>query len=319
VLRAIFLYLSRAGWARKFITGLSFINRAASRFVAGDTWEQALPVIQKLNEDGLYVTIDHLGENTTTIDEAESAADAYLHLLDEIQHTGILGSISLKLSQLGLNLDLELCGNLLEKIARAGAEYGIFVRIDMEDSGTIDRTLELHKQLHDKNLTNCGLVIQSYLYRSPADTEELLKMKTPIRMVKGAYDEPSDLAYRRKSDTDRAFDELTTMIIQTAASHCSQPASPDGRRPPLTALGTHDENRIDHGIRTAEQNQLPRTALEIQMLLGIRPEYQRKLAAEGYPVRVYVPYGTEWYPYFTRRLAERPANLWFILSNFFKS
>ncbi|MBN1264457.1 MAG: proline dehydrogenase family protein [Anaerolineales bacterium] len=318
MLRAILLYLSKAAWARKLVCSLPFASRAAARFVAGDTWEQALHVIQSLNDDGLFVTIDHLGENTTTREEAQSAADTYLFLLQEIKRTGIKSSVSLKLTQIGLNLDPDLCWNLLRRIVQTGSESGIFVRIDMEDSGTVDRTLDLFYRLRSENLSNVGLVIQSYLYRSFGDTEKLLEIPTPIRLVKGAYNEPPEIAYRQKSDTDTAFDQLTSSIIRAAVKDGARPASADGHFPPITALGTHDEKRIEYGIHTAQQEGLPKSALEIQMLHGIRPEYQRALAKDGFPVRVYVPYGTEWYPYFTRRLAERPANIWFILSNFFK-
>jgi len=318
VLRAILLYLSSATWARNLVCNLPFVSRAASRFVAGETWEQALQVIRTLNDDGLLVTIDHLGENTSTIEEAQSSAETYRFLLHEIQRTGIKASISLKLTQLGLNLDQELCWNLLHNIILTGSEVDIFVRIDMEDSGAVDSTLDLFERLNNENLTNTGLVIQSYLYRSIEDTEKLLRIPTPIRLVKGAYNEPHEIAYRRKSDTDKAFDQLTGMMIKAAVKDGARPAAEDGRYPPLTALGTHDENRINYGIRMAKEEGLPESALEIQMLHGIRTEYQRSLANDGYPVRVYVPYGTEWYPYFTRRLAERPANIWFILSNLFK-
>lgn len=318
MLRAVLLYLSKAGWARRLVTGLRFARRAASRFVAGDTWEQALPVIQALNEEGLFATIDHLGENTSSIDEARTAARDYIHLLDEIARTDLKASVSLKLTQLGLNLDYDVCRKLLRSIVEAGAQHGIFVRIDMEDSGAVDATLELYRRLVQQGFTNTGVVIQSYLHRSREDVEALLEIPAPIRMVKGAYNEPPDIAFSRKSDSDRAFDELITSIIRAAVKDGSRPASRDGHTPPLTALGTHDEKRIEHGILAAEKEGLPKEALEIQMLHGIRTEYQRRLASEGYPVRVYVPYGTEWYPYFTRRLAERPANLWFILSNLFR-
>jgi proline dehydrogenase len=185
----------------------------------------------------------------------------------------------------------------------------------MEDSPVIHQTLNIFYQLHGEGFTNLGLVIQSYLYRSQEDTLKALEAGARIRLVKGAYDEPSSLAFAHKRDVDANFDRLTRMIIDHALETGSDPATPDGKTPPVTAIATHDEDRIQFAIDYASQVGLARSALEFQMLYGIRSELQRELQARGYPVRVYVPYGTEWYPYFMRRLAERPANLWFFLSN----
>jgi len=318
MLRAILLYFSKAMWARKLITGWGFARRAASRFVAGETISEVLLAIQKLNQDGMYATIDHLGESVNNLAEAHAYRDIYLHLIDEIERTDVKASLSLKLTALGLDVDLEECWANLHDIVQRAASAGIFVRIDMEDSPAIDHTLDLFKRLRADGLDNAGLVIQSYLFRSAADTRAILEMNTPIRMVKGAYNEPPEISFARKSATDESFDQLVAMIIDRAIELGSIPAAADGHTPPLTALGTHDEKRIAFGKQYAAQKGLPASALEIQMLYGIRTEFQRALVREGFPVRVYVPYGTEWYPYFTRRLAERPANIWFLVSNFFK-
>jgi proline dehydrogenase len=315
VLRAILIYLSKATWARRLVTGWRFARRAASRFVAGDTLDQAVSAISALNDKGLTATLDHLGENVTNAEEAVQATDDYILLLETIQRSECRANASLKLTQLGLGLDLDLALSNVRCIARQAASLGTFVRIDMEDSPTVDHTLQIYHALRQEGFDNIGLVIQSYLYRSREDTAALLAEGTRIRLVKGAYKEPADIAYPRKSDVDRCFDDLTRMVIDASLDRGSQPAAEDGRVPPIAAIGTHDEKRIELAREYAERVGLPKSALEFQMLYGIRSDLQRRLAAEGYPVRVYVPYGTEWYPYFMRRLAERPANVWFLLSN----
>jgi proline dehydrogenase len=318
VLRAFLIYLSRAGWARKLVTGWGIAQRTAQRFVAGDTLEEAIQTIKFLNQQGLYVTLDRLGENVSTHAEAIAATEAYEQILTQIQHNKVKSSVSVKLTQLGLALDASLCLTNIRTIALRAAQSGNFVRIDMEDSPVIDQTISIYHALLDAGIKNVGLVIQSYLYRSEDDLRELLSSRTRIRLVKGAYQEPSHIAYPLKKDADTNFDNLTRMMIDSALAHGSQESAEDGLLPPITALGTHDEKRIRRACEYAEKVYLPRQALEIQMLYGIRNELQRELAAEGYPIRVYVPFGTQWYPYFVRRLAERPANLWFFISNFFR-
>ncbi|MCK5318377.1 MAG: proline dehydrogenase family protein, partial [Anaerolineales bacterium] len=213
-----------------------------------------------------------------------------------------------------LELDFDLCLSNMRCIATRAAEYGTLVRIDMEDSSTIERTLKIYNILKDEGLTNVGLVIQSYLYRSEEDVRKLLEQGTRIRLCKGAYNEPPEVAFPKKSDVDANFDRLTALMIDGSQSQGSVPASADGKVPPITALGTHDEKRTVFACKHAEKAGLPKEALEFQMLYGIRSDLQDALHASGYPVRVYVPFGTEWYPYFMRRLAERPANLWFFIT-----
>jgi proline dehydrogenase len=296
LLRSVLIYLSKALWARRIVTGWPFARRAASRFIAGDALPEAIQVIRQLNEMGLYATFDHLGENVTNVEEAEQSKEAYLLLLREIERENVKTCISIKLTQLGLVIDWDLCWNYTEEIVRLGAELGNFIRIDMEDSSVVDKTLKIYQALRDAGHSNVGMVIQSYLYRSEKDTRALLSQGTPIRLVKGAYKEPPEIAYPKKKDVDQNFDNLTK----------------------ITAIGTHDEKRIAFACSYAEEIGFPREALEFQMLHGIRTNLQLSLAKQGYPVRVYVPYGTEWYPYFMRRLAERPANLWFFLTNLFR-
>lgn len=318
MLRPLLLYLSQAPWARKVVADWKFARRAASRFVAGDTLDEAMEAIRQLNARGLYSTLDLLGEHVTSPQEARRAADDYLEVMERICETGVQSNASLKLTQLGLALDYDLCLANIRRIVRMAQECRLFVRIDMEDSTTVDRTLQLYRTLRAEGLANMGLVIQSYLFRSQADVAALLAEGTHIRLCKGAYNEPADVAFPRKADVDANYDRLACLMMDAALEAGSVPALEDGRMPPMTAIGTHDIRRIGRAKAYATQIGLPKRALEFQMLYGIRSDLQTALAAEGYPVRVYVPYGTEWYPYYVRRLAERPANLWFFLSNFFR-
>jgi proline dehydrogenase len=314
VLRAVLLYLSKAAWARYIITHWGLARRMATRFVAGDSLDEAITAVQRLNQKGIFTTLDHLGEHVSSAAEALQATDTYIEILEKLHGAGVQSNCSLKLSQLGLQLNYDLCLSNMRCIAARGAEYGTLVRIDMEDASTVDATLSIYSTLITEGLTNIGLVIQSYLYRSEADVEQLLSTGTRIRLCKGAYKEPGTVAFPKKKDVDTNFDHLTKMMIEAALSHGSQAASPDGRLPPITAVATHDEARITFARDYAEKQGLIKEALEFQMLHGIRNDIQDKLIQDGYPVRVYVPYGTEWYPYFMRRLAERPANVWFFLS-----
>lgn len=316
--RSILLYLAKANWARRIITGWRLSRRVASRFIAGDTLDEALEGVRALNAAGLSVTLDRLGEAVTTEAEARRSADAYLAVIDRICESGVRSNASLKLSQLGLNLSMDLCLENVRRVVRKAAECRLFIRIDMEDTPTVDRTIDVWRRLQGEGLSNVGLVFQSYLYRTEQDIRAVLAEGCRIRMCKGAYKEPPSLAYPRKSDVDAAYDRLARILIDAAQASGAEPASADGRMPPVVALATHDEARISAACAYGDQVGFPKGALEFQMLYGIRSSLQRKLAAQGYPVRVYVAYGTEWYPFFMRRLAERPANVWFFVSNFFR-
>lgn len=290
----------------------------ASRFVAGETLASALRVASELNANGLNVTLDHLGEHTTTLTDAVQATEAILALLDTLRTQPMRANISMKLTQIGLALDEALCERYLERILESAQQSGTFVRLDMEDSPYVERTLRLYYRMRAAGFEQVGVVIQSYLYRAEADTRALLETGARIRLVKGAYREPAHLAYPRKADVNANFDRLAGLLLDAAQAAGAPTLSADGRVPPLPAFGTHDEQRIKFVCAYAHRLGLPKEALEFQMLYGIRRDLQEQLARQGYPVRVYVPYGTHWYPYLMRRLAERPANLWFFLSNFFR-
>lgn len=315
MLRAVLFYLSKAAWARNLVTRWKFSRRAAARFVAGDTLEQGLQAVQSLNQRGLLATLDHLGEDVQNVEMALKSTDDYIALLERLAQDGCRANASLKLSQLGQKLDLELCLGNLRCIARRAAEMGTFVRIDMEDSSTVDRTLKTYQSLRAEGFDNLGLVFQSYLFRSLADQSAALEQGARIRLVKGAYREPPEIAFRKKADVDANFDRMTAALLEHACGAADGAGTDDGRFPPIAALGTHDPRRIDFACRCAEDLGLSKSHLEFQMLYGIRGDLQESLARQGYPVRIYVPYGSQWYPYYMRRLAERPANLWFFLSN----
>lgn len=319
MLRSFLIYLSKATWARRIVTRWSFAWRAASRFVAGEKLEDAIRVVKALNEKGINATIDHLGEHTTNNDEAGRATQDILKAIDAIEASQVRANVSIKLTQIGLALDEELCAQNLKTILERARSIGCFTRVDMEDSPWVDTTLELYRKMRfEHGLDNIGVVIQSYLFRSEQDVLRLRDECTCVRLCKGAYKEPSEVAFPKKSDVDANFDRLARMLLDGSKAHGCPPISADGRIPPPPALATHDIRRVEYACSYAQQIGLPKTAMEFQMLHGIRRDLQERLAAQGYPVRVYVPYGTEWYPYFTRRLAERPANVWFFLSNLFR-
>ena len=319
MLRSILIYLSQAAWARKIVTGWSFSWRAASRFVAGENLQDAIKASKELNAKGINATLDHLGEHTSDPEKALRATEDVLEALSAIESAGVRANFSIKLTQIGLSLDEELCKDNLERIIRHAQKYNNFVRIDMEDSPWIDKTLSLYEYIREDCLCdNVGIVIQSYLYRSKEDITNILKMNGRVRLCKGAYQEPEDIAFPSKRDVDANYDKLTEILVDGALSADSLVISEDGKIPPIPAIATHDENRIQHAKAYIKKTGLSLSAIEFQMLFGIRRDLQEQLANDGYPVRVYVPYGTEWYPYFTRRLAERPANLWFFISNLFR-
>lgn len=318
MLRSFLIYLSKATWAQDLVTNWRFAWRAASRFVAGNTIDAALEVVKALNDKGINVTLDHLGEHTSTPDEARQATSDILDALTAIGQEGLRANVSIKLTQIGLELDETLCAENLESILSKAREMNNWVRIDMEDTPYTDKTIALWRAMRAKGFDNVGLVVQSYLYRTEDDVRTLLQEGARFRLVKGAYREPPDLAFPKKADVDANFDKITRILLDGALAAGSPLLSEDGRVPPIPAIGTHDENRINYAEEYADRIGLPRQALEFQMLYGIRRDLQERLVQDGYPVRVYVPYGTQWYPYFMRRLAERPANLWFFLSNFFR-
>jgi proline dehydrogenase len=319
MLRSFLIYLSKAAWARKIVTSWSFAWRAASRFVAGEKLQDGIAVVKKLNEKGINATLDHLGEHTTNADEATRATQDVLNIFDAIRESQVRSNVSIKLTQIGLAVDEDLCAENLKRILECANLSGSFVRVDMEDSPWVDKTLEIYRKMRaEYGLDNVGLVIQAYLYRSEKDILRLREECTCVRLCKGAYKEPAEEAFPKKKDVDANFDHLARLLMDGSLQRGCPEASEDGLIPPPPALATHDEQRILAVKAYAQQIGLPKKAVEFQMLNGIRRDLQESLAAEGYPVRIYIPYGTEWYPYFVRRLAERPANVWFFISNFFR-
>lgn len=315
MLRALLISLSKAAWLKQMMMKWGLARRVARRFVAGETLAEALEAVKGLNARGLTATLDQLGEDTTTPGEARETTAQILAILEGIRKSEVKGNLSLKLTQIGLTLDADLCAENLKKILERAREYEIFARIDMEDFGCLEPTLAIYQQVRAAGYDNVGMVVQSYLYRSEADVATLLESGTRIRLVKGAYKEPESVAYPAKKDVDAAFDRLTELLLLAAAEPGAPNATPDGYWPPIPAIATHDEVRIQYALDRVGELGLPKERLEFQMLYGIRRNLQDALAEQGYPLRVYVPFGTEWYPYFMRRLAERPANLWFFISS----
>jgi proline dehydrogenase len=319
MLRSFLIYLSKAPWAQNLVTGWSFTWKAASRFVAGEKMENAINVIRELNAKGINATLDCLGEHTSTVDEASQATGKILEVLDEIDRTGVRANVSIKLTQIGMGLDESVCRDNLGRILQRAKDHRNFVRVDIEDTPYTDTTIAIYKAMLERGFTNkhFGMAVQSYLYRAEADLKLFLANKTPIRLVKGAYLEPADKAFPKKADVDANYDLLTKMMIDASLADGSK-LSEDGRVPPIPAIASHDEKRIEFALSYARKVGLPKESMEFQMLYGIRRDLQEKLSKQAYPVRIYVPFGTHWYPYFMRRLAERPANIWFFISNYFR-
>jgi proline dehydrogenase len=319
MLRSFLIYLSKAVWARKIVTRWKLAWLVASRFVAGEEPADAIRAIRELNTKGINATLDHLGESVANAEEANKAADEIIHILEEIDRTGVRAGVSIKLTQIGLALDEAICDENLGRILKRAKELNNYIRIDMEDSPFTDVTLRLFRKLRsDGYVDHVGIVIQAYFYRTEEDIQELMREAATVRLCKGAYKEPAEIAFPKKADVDTNFDKMTALLIDGAVEASTPRISKDGRFPPIPAIASHDEKRIDYAKSYALRAGFPKDALEFQMLNGIRRDLQESLVKDGYPVRVYVPYGTEWYPYFMRRLAERPANLWFFISNFFR-
>jgi len=302
VVRHFLLFLSRLKWLRRRLERSSLAQRLAARFVAGETLDRAVHVCRKLNAEGISVTLDCLGESVTSLEEAAAARDVYLGTLNAMREAGIEGNVSLKLTQFGLDLSFDRCRENVDLLVSRAAETSSFVRIDMESSEYTDRTLDLVEDLHTRHGA-VGVVIQAYLRRSHKDVQRLCDRRIRVRLCKGAYLEPPGVAFPRKADVDGSYLELMRLLLDSGA---------------YPALATHDPRLIAAAKAYAQQKNLPRDAFEFQMLYGIRRDLQRQLVAEGYRLRLYVPFGKAWYPYYMRRLAERPANVFFILRNLFR-
>lgn len=314
MMRAFFISISKSQWLQKIFTNWSYAWKIASRFVAGTEIKDAMRVVKQLNQEGFVVTLDHLGEQTEDQQAATLATQEILTLMEAIDQNQVISNVSIKLTQIGLSLDPEICKMNLEKIIEKAVQTHLFIRIDMEDSSLTDITLEILDWA--RNLyAGIGIVIQSYLFRSENDVKTLVEKTIPMRIVKGAYKEPYSIAFRKKSDVDQNFDHLVEVIFNSPSSREYTPQVA-GIFPAFIGLATHDEKRIVNGLDIVQKAGGDKEQVEIQMLYGIRKDLQEKYVKTAYSVRVYVPYGSHWFPYFMRRLAERPANVWFFVSNF---
>ncbi len=303
MLRSTLLRLSESEGLAHWVTSNGATRRMSHRFVAGETLDQATAAVRGCNDAGMMVTLDCLGEHVATPADAQKARDTYLGILDRIAQEKLKANVSCKLTQLGLDLSVEFCEGMVLSLAERAAGYDSFLRIDMEGSIYTQRTVELVKRVRAQ--TPCvGVVIQAYLYRSENDVRDLLSYGCRIRLCKGAYDEPAELAFPRMVDVDANYVKLMRLLLSSGFYH---------------GIATHDPRIIAETIRCASEIKISKDDFEFQMLYGVRTDLQRQLVRDGYRVRVYVPYGQEWFPYFMRRLAERPANLSFFLRNFFRS
>ena len=307
-MRRLFLALSESEGLRRVAVGFGPFRAMARRFVAGEELSEAVAAVQDLNRLGLLATVDHLGENVTSETEARDATNEILDLVQAIEASDLQAGVSVKLTQLGLDMGPWLAADNLQRIVARAMQADRFVRIDMESSDYVQATLDLFAELWE-HYKNVGVVIQSYLYRSADDVARLIEMGASVRLVKGAYDEPPEVAYPDKSDTDANFVRLMELLF-------SQEARANGVYP---AIATHDTRLIDWAKEHTAQEGILKEQFEFQMLYGIRTGLQRQLIEEGYKVRSYVPYGQSWYPYFMRRLAERPANVLFLARNLLRS
>jgi len=302
--RGVFISLSESRWLRALAERSSIGQSISGRFVAGTQVADAIQVTQTLNQAGLSVSIDNLGENVTTADEARQSAELYQQLLSEIAARGLNANVSLKLTHMGLDVDPQLAHEQVSRLIAAAASLKPknFVRVDMEGSAYTQRTLDFVRELHriPENRGVVGAVIQSYMRRSEDDVATLLDEGIRIRLCKGAYKEPAEVAFQAKSEVDANYIELMKTLLKSGIYH---------------GLATHDEKIIREAKSFAIREKVPRDSFEFQMLYGIRRDLQQALVREGWRMRVYIPFGTEWYPYLMRRLAERPANVFFVARN----
>ena len=305
MLRAAFISLSESKSLRSAAEKTWIGQRLSRRFVAGTTIEDALAATQATNKLGLSVSVDNLGENVTNAEEARHSAQLYHQMLDAMHDQGLNANVSLKLTHMGLDVDEAMAYDISSAVVQRAARLDSFVRIDMEGSPYTQRTLDFVHRLHrqPENHGHVGAVIQSYLFRSERDVEALLAERIRIRLCKGAYKESPGISFEKKADTDANYVKLMKMLLKSGVYH---------------GIATHDENMIRATIEFAQKEQIPAQAFEFQMLYGVRRDLQQKLVKDGWRCRVYIPFGTEWYPYLMRRLAERPANAIFILKNLFR-
>jgi len=308
VLRALFISLSESRSLRSIAEKSAIGHRLSSRFVAGTQVADAIRAAAELKKKGITVSVDNLGENVTNTEEARASAELYHQLLDQIAANKLEANVSLKLTHMGLDVDEKLARDLVTGLVQQAASLNPpnFVRVDMEGSPYTQRTLDFVHELHRMpgHAGRVGAVIQSYMLRAEADVEKLLADRIRIRLCKGAYKEPPDIAFQKKSEVDASYIKLMKILLKSGVYH---------------GLATHDEAIINATKAFATRESIPRDSFEFQMLHGIRRDLQQSLVRDGWRMRVYIPFGTEWYPYFMRRLAERPANLFFIMRNMLRS
>jgi proline dehydrogenase len=302
MLRSTLLKLSESKEFASWVTSNGTTRRMARRFVAGETLDEAIAAARQCNDSGMMASLDYLGENISTTSDAQHSRDAYLEVFERIAQEKLHANVSCKLTQLGLDINLEFCTGLVLSIVERAASLNNFLRVDMEGSAYTQRTIDLVKRVRVRNPA-VGTVIQAYLYRSETDVADLLGYGCRIRLCKGAYKEPEDVAFPRKADVDANFVRLMQLLLSSGFYH---------------AIATHDPRMIAATIRHAAAKQISKDDFEFQMLYGVRTDLQRRLVHDGYRVRIYIPFGNDWFPYFMRPLAERPANLGFLIRNFFR-
>ena len=304
ITRSALIWLSRHEGVKDFATRFRYFKKITTRFVAGDTIDETIPIIRQLNAENCTASFDHLNESVGSAAEAENEVAEYQNILAKIDETKIRSNVSIKLTQFGLGIDPELAYRNARRVVEEAHRRGNFVRVDMEDSSVTQATIDIFKRLRgDFGLDNVGIVLQSYLYRTLADAQELVKLPARIRICKGAYLEPPEVAFPDKKDVDANYIKVMQLLLASGIYH---------------GVATHDPKMIDATIDFAKREGIGKEKYEFQMLYGVRRDLQRQLARDGFNLRIYVPYGKHWYPYFMRRLAERPANVWFVLKNLAK-
>ena len=304
ITRSALIWLSRQEGLKDFATGFKLFKKLTTRFVAGDTIDEVIPIIHEINAENSTASFDHLNESVESAAEAEREVEEYLNILAKIDEKRVRSNVSIKLTQFGLGLDPEMAYRNARRVVEEAQRRGNFVRVDMEDSKVTQVTIDIFKRLRAEfGLNDVGIVLQSYLYRTYADAQELVKLPARIRICKGAYFEPPEVAYAEKKDVDANYVKVMQLLLASGIYH---------------GIATHDPKMIDATIDFATREGIGKEKYEFQMLFGVRRDLQRQLARDGFNMRVYVPYGKHWYPYFMRRLAERPANIWFVLKNLAK-
>jgi len=302
--RSALIYLSRQEGLKEFAARFGLFKKLTTRFIAGESIDQAIAAIREINARGCSASFDHLNEGVQSVEGTEAEVREYKSVLAKIDETRIDSNVSIKLTQFGLEIDPELAYLNARRVVEEAVRHKNFVRVDMEGSNVTQATIDIFKRLRSEfGLNDVGIVLQSYLYRTMDDAKDLLKLPARIRLCKGAYDEPAEVAYPDKKDVDDNYVRVMQLLLSSGVYH---------------GIATHDPKMIDATIDFAQREAVGKDAFEFQMLYGIRRDLQDQLARDGYRMRVYVPYGKHWYPYFMRRLAERPANIWFVLKNLLK-